>query len=607
MDRIDSYIQQTFAKFRDVPEIQAQKEEMADHLRDRIADAIGQGKSEKEAFASATAAISDAMPDLEQTLAGFLRPEFQRDGKPKPNTKEIYINFYRYHRAMMLMFAMALLTLLMILISEPLTHQKQWDWCRLVGGATAWFNLFLGIHVVYCITAYLLKPNHIRRVSVSPWKLMAKYGIGVFLMITIWLVFCYTEVSPNDIDRVFRFLLFFLLFYSVFFVAFSCLGWFRQHRYVKAPDITQDTPLAKWGVLLTAVFLAINLIASQMMLFQIVGFIRQEYEYGGPYNSVVMRINELLDNEKQLQQQLRDKQDELNAVRMEQSYWPRNAEIVGETMERSPMFSMNPPEVFINRQNGSMLKEGTAAQVFDPVTYRPLWSVPGIKGDYKIIDMGIRFIPVPEGPGGSSDVMMGSMMPSDGMMMGGMGAMGSMGMTPSGGMMMDGMSAMGGGSGVGPPPDLPERKEHQLALDSDFPATDLAENVICARQFPFEEYKLGMIQAAAPETVEPGETFPVRIGVGNLDAKNAKLLLTVGYDDGLQQEAIPTGSTLFLGFVGAREYREYKTDFTAVPDANGNHNNDHNGEHTLRLTLRNESGQVIAETEVVIKISPQPQ
>jgi len=145
----------------------------------------------------------------------------------------------------------------------------------------------------------------------------------------------------------------------------------------------------------------------------------------------------------------------------------------------------------------------------------------------------------------------------------------------------------GSSSGSIEPPDP---KDHTLALDSDFPATELAENVICARAFPFEEYKLGMIQAVAPETVGDGETFCVRLGIGNLDAQNAKLLLTVAYDDGLQQADIPSGATLFLGFVGSREYREYTTAFTASAD----------GEHTIRLTLRNESGQVIAETKVTV-------
>jgi len=152
------------------------------------------------------------------------------------------------------------------------------------------------------------------------------------------------------------------------------------------------------------------------------------------------------------------------------------------------------------------------------------------------------------------------------------------------------MSGMGGiNFGSNEPPKV-QPKEHTLTLDSDFPVTDLAENVICARQFPFEEYRLGMIQAVAPETVAGGESFPLRLGIGNLDAKNAKLLLTVEYDDGLQQADIPSGATLFLGFIGSHEYREYKADFTALT----------NGERTIRLTLRNESGQVIAETGVTV-------
>ena len=156
-------------------------------------------------------------------------------------------------------------------------------------------------------------------------------------------------------------------------------------------------------------------------------------------------------------------------------------------------------------------------------------------------------------------------------------------------------------SSFGPMPngefvEPPKPKEHTLSLDSDFPVTDLTDKTICARQFPFEEYKLGMIQAVAPETVANGETFTVRLGIGNLDKRNAKLLLTVEYDDSLHQEFIPSGATLFLGFVGSQEYREFKADFTAQSDSSAQSD----GEHSIRLKLHNESGTVIAETNVMV-------
>ena len=592
MDRIDSYIQQAFAKFQDVPEIQAQKEEMADHLRDRIADAIGQGKSEKDAFASATAAMSDAMPDLEQTLAEFLRPEFKHGVKqqPKPNTKEIYINFYRYHRAMMLMFVMAVFTLMMILLSDSFVRQMRWKWIDNLMGVTAYFNVFVGIFVVFTIVAYILKPRHVKRVSVSARTLLIKYGIGVFLITTITLVQWYATIFPDDSDQAFTMLLCFLLFYSAFFLIFCCLGWYRQSRYMKAPDVTQDTSLAKWGLLLSAVFLTVNLFVILAYMNMIGLNIRQDYEHGGPYNSVVMYNNQLQQDVKEAREQLRVSRDELHALQEDQFYKPRNGDIVGEQADNlpmtffSPMASIHPPVVYLDRQNNSsVLKDGMAAGVYDSrrhATNQQLWTVHGLKGDFKIIDTGIRFLP--DMPGGSSSMGM-----SSGMMMGpGMGMMGGDMMGSSmGGMMSGGMGSF----------DPPERKEHTLTLDGEFPASDLAENVICARQFPFEEYKLGMIQAVVPETVADGETFPLRLGVGNLDASNAKLLLTVEYDDGLQQNDIPSGATLFLGFIGSHEYREYKTEFTLHADSTPT-----DGKHTIRLTLRNESGLVIAETKVTV-------
>jgi hypothetical protein len=634
MDRIDSYIRQAFAKFQDVPEIQAQKEEMTDHLRDRIADAIGQGKSEKEAFDSATVTMSEAMPDLEQTLATFLRPEFrpefQNGEKLKPHTKEVYINFYRYHRAMMLMFALALFTLAMILIGESYAHEKQWPWCENLLGLTVYSNLIIGIYVVCSIVAYIVKPDHIKRVSVSLWKLLAKYGIGVFLITVIvflqWYATIYSNIrSSYDVDGIFLFCFFLLLFYSVFFIVFSCLGWFRQHRYMKAPDVTQDTSLAKWGLVLSAVFFTVFLIISQMFQARILGFVRQEYEHGS-HGSVVIRINELLNNERRLQDQLRDTVKHLEVARWAELYMPGNARIVGDPMEYSPMTSLVPPVVHLNRKN-PMLKEGLAAQVYGDSAIGIIWRVPGFKGEYKIIDTRNPFLPTfnMSSMGGSGmSGMTGMGMSSDVSMMGGMGgdippidvppmAAGMMGepqmsdssavqipMPMAAGMVAEPQMMVG----VGMPPGeivampvgggmgyvLPEPKEHTLTLDSDFPAADLTESVICARRFPFEEYKLGMIQAVAPETVGSGETFCVRLGIGNLDAKNAKLLLTIEYDDTVQQEFLPSGSTLFLGFVGTREYREYKADFTAQTS----------GEHTIRLTLRNESGQMIAETKVTV-------
>ena len=600
MDRIDSYIRQAFAKFQDVPEIQAQQEEMADHLRDRIADAMGQGKSEKEAFDAATRAMSDAMPDLEQTLAGYLRPEFRPESqtgkKPKPHTKEIYINFYRYHRAMMLMFVQVLFTLVVVgLIGVYGEIYKQWErWTGNLTGIAFYFNLFMGIFVIWSVAVYHLKPLHTKRVSAGVWELLAKYGIGFVLITAIVLIQWYATIFPDDHDAIFQLLLIFLLFYSVSFILFSCLGWFRQQRYTKAPDIEQDTPLARWGLMLTGVCWIVILLPLLISVYR-----SNEKEYRDrPYQEGLQSdINRLQQELGNCSDRLENAQRQLNAEMGPSYYIPSDGRIHFESMPMLPgAFPTMPispiPMIPTNYKGQPILKKGMWADIFDPDTRASLWRIHGENRDYKIIDTEWRFQKM------SSDMVGGGMA-----MMGGGMAMMSGGMGMSGGSSSSGMGGFGGGSIVPPEPI-----EHQLTLDSDFPATDLAENVICAREFPFEEYKLGMIQAVAPETVAGDESFPLRLGVGNLDAKNAKLLLTVEYDDGLQQADIPSGATLFLGFVGSHEYREYKVDFTVqksdaaaeTPESASQQVDSPANEHTIRLTLRNESGQVIAETQVVV-------
>ena len=588
MDRIDSYIQQAFAKFRDVSEIQAQKEEMADHLRDRIADAIGQGKSEKEAFASATAAMSDAMPDLEQTLAEFLRPEFKTGVKPKPHTKEIYINFYRYHRAMMLMCVQVLFTLMLLGVCEVYVdvNNQHWEqWSGILIGMAGWFDLLMGIFIIYSIAAYIINPRKIKQVSMSPWTLMVRFCIGAVLIIILTLIFWYAFLFPDDADQAFQLLVPFLVFYTAFFIIFCCLGWFRQHRYMKEPDVTQDTALAKGGLILAAVFLLIGLAP----LLGLVDMHNRAFYHDRPYYEGVRNENNQLQYElDNCSTSLEHAQRQLNAE-TGPSYYAimPNASIIADGI---PSILQQPPlSIPANYKGSSPLREGMWAHISDPDTHYPLWQVHGTNRDYKIIDAQWQWQ-------GQGNTMSAPSMMGGGMVMPGAGGLSGMGTMSGSSNPMSGMMMGSGMAGIMVGDSQPpERKEHTLTLDGDFPATDLAENVICARQFPFDEYKLGMIQAVAPETVGVGETLPLRLGIGNLDARNAKLLLTLEYDDGLQQDAIPSGATLFLGFIGSREYREYKTAFTVATDA----------EHRFRLTLRNESGQVIAETDVVVNRSPE--
>ena len=322
----------------------------------------------------------------------------------------------------------------------------------------------------------------------------------------------------------------------------------------------------------------------------------------GKYNSIRDAIQaqtqeNLSPEVDQLRQRTTYLENELVAARLmleaetgELAKLPRNAMLIGDDMLASPWGHLDGAMNYIvhspvisPKQKGDPIKPGEAASVyeFEPLQY-PLWIVPGSKSGYIILNTTV--------PERSESYMMPSM---PGMMGGGMGGFVQYGV---------GISPRYNRMGIHKPTEIvnftlfqPDPQEHTLTLDGEFPASDLAENVICARQFPFEEYKLGMIQAVVPETVAGGETFSLRLGVGNLDARNAKLLLTVEYDDGLQQNDIPSGATLFLGFIGSHEYREYKTEFTLHADGSPT-----DGKHNIRLILRNESGQIIAECKVTV-------
>lgn len=547
MDRIDSYIQEAFAKFRDVPEIQAQKEEMADHLRDRIRDAIAGGKSEKEAFDSVTSTVGDSMSDLEQTLAEFLRPEFRNGERPKPKTKGIYINFYRYHRAMMLLFAQILFTL--TIFAMFVKYLK----INLLGLAM-WVNLGMGVFIVYSIAAYMWNPYRIKRVSVSVWRLLSKFVFGVLVIFTGVLLFSlFLGMEYSDFDSAMGCLFCFLLFYLVFFIVFSTLGWFRQSRYMFAPDAKQDTPLAKWGLLLTTVFFVVLIIPVLFVLGHLIHRIHLEQQNPGQaYDMSSMGSMNAIPNSpaSNLEEQLKDMQNRLKAATGEGIELPRDGFLM-PILDDNPhpmdgMGGMNARGLTpANQQNFPplRLKNGQATSLMINTGQR-IWQVPGMRQDFQIQDSRHTFSNYPPRTG------------------------------------------MGGGMGM-----VPEPKLRELSLDGDFPATDLTDMTVCARNFPFEDYKLGMIRAVAPEAVAADETFPVRIGLGNLDGKNAKLLLTVEYDETLEQEHIPSGSTLFLGFLAGLEYREFKLDMHAKND----------GPHEIRLQLRNESGQVIAETTVTVE------
>ena len=574
MDRIDSYIHEAFAKFQDVPEIRAQKEEMADHLRDRIRDAIAGGKSEKEAFDSVTRTVGESMPDLEQTLAEFLRKEFRNGEKPKPKTKEIYINFYRYHRAMMLLFAQILFTLIVLVMCEFILHRIDiqpnvlQQWIRDIHGLIFWFNFAIGIHVVYSIAAYMWNPCRVKRVSVSLLRLLGKFVLGAIVVFIATLIFFATIVASLYIDYMLRLLLSFLIFYAVFFVIFSLLGWFWQSRYIFAPDRSQDTLLAKCGLMFTTVFLVVLTMFMLMGMGNHLHYITMERQFGGSFG-LAKRIQDLTESENNLRSQLQDTQNRLQnsqirtyAVTGDYSEFPRDGFLkpIVDDDNPDPMDGRISLEAMpANQQIPQFrLKNGQAACIWDENDER-IWMPPGIRQDYQIEDTRRPTFSFSAPMTSSSNMDISMFMP------------------PSGGM------------GIIEVAETRKPRLHELSLDSDFPATDLAEQIICARNFPFEEYKLGMIQAVAPRAVIQG-TFPVRIGVGNLDAKNAKLLLTLEYDETLEQELISSGSTLFLGFLAANEYREYKFDMRVKE----------NGPHEIRLQLRNESGQVIAETKVTV-------
>lgn len=207
MDRIETYVKEAFAKFKDLSEIQAQKEEMSDHLRDRIRDAISQGASEKKAFEAVTADLSDSMGDLEQTLSEFLRDEYRQENivKPKPETKEIHVNLFRYHGTFLTLFVEALVVLTVLL---SVGHQ----YFQLPGisqGVDANFNVqgilyvliwTASFHVIISIIRYAVAPLKTKRIPVGPLGIVSLIPVLETVLIALVLPLCifFAFISNNS-------------------------------------------------------------------------------------------------------------------------------------------------------------------------------------------------------------------------------------------------------------------------------------------------------------------------------------------------------------------------------------------------------------------------
>ncbi|MDR1492341.1 MAG: hypothetical protein LBT05_06445 [Planctomycetaceae bacterium] len=577
MDRIDISIQEAFAKFQDAPEIRAQKEEMADHLRDRIRDAIQQGKSEKEAFAEATAAVAESMTDLEQTLSQFLQPEFRNDKKrnqipTKLNSKEIYINYYRYHRAIMLMFAEILLCLTVLFLCVLINDISGAYFDPELAVApllviTLCTECLLSVFVIYSVVAYMRNPNRVKSVLITWQDWLKRFLLGAVLLLIANMLFFYTldsELFKREFFVPTSVYLFCLAFYTFFFILFSVWGWMRRGRYTTPPDTGQNQPLARWGILLTAISLGALFIPT---LLETRHLLIINNKYANLVNHEIMDYQRLQKSEqnlsqqvKILSQQLETTQNQLIAVSGEhmripdamilaQGESPDNL-LIDQSIRHKINFRFNSSRLVSAKNENILFKradtfpENSARSIIDANGIF-VWSVPGINADYNIIPN--RHIPpynlLPILPFGSE-------------------------------------------------PSLEKTEKYALSLKSDFPAHDLTDRMICARSFPFEEYKLGMIHAVAEENVEPNKRFYVKVGVGNLLSENAKLLLTVKYDSGLRQQYIPSDSMLFLTFLKAREYREYAIEMIATTP----------GEHKIQFQLRNGSGQILAETSATANV-----
>lgn len=603
MDRIEVYVDGVFAKFKDSPEIRAQKEEMSDHLRDRLRDAVSQGKSEKEAFEAVTADLSESMADLEQSLAEYLRDEYrQRPAKlPEPKTKEIPINLFRYHGALLTLFLETLI-LLVVLLCVGFTL---FPIPGITPGLAASFNveglllclvLAASFHFVVSMIRYAFRPMKMKTVRTGPLGLLATIPFletGVIALgLTFWLFMLDPLVDP----------LMFVALIAAWLLILHFLEsvWIRllnRKRYENDLPLPQELPLLKSLLVLLALIFPVVLhqafsyahgIADSRSAYESMD--RERAAHRESYDNIFKlrqkektnhwehaRVQDAaLKREKELYTGAPGKgkmglddglpyeglvipfyTEEQKAKFME---WMRKfEERKREFEERGTAPGVGPPEPkryateSIKMRNG--LEAGSVVTLYrsKELQNEISWMPPATsdRSEWRVVKTS-DYLKIPRWCSTVEEAKAA----------------------------MEAVESL---------------SEHTLSVFSTFPtAGSLEERPICAMNFPFEEYPLAKIEADAKLfTKDDGPyagSITMKVGIANYCQRPQKMLLTVEYEGDLVNEDIPSGSTLYLAFFGRYEYREYMVNGFGLKDRETQE------EYEVKFTLRNEWGQVLATT-----------
>ncbi|MDR1959594.1 MAG: hypothetical protein LBQ54_11240 [Planctomycetaceae bacterium] len=559
MDRIESYIEKAFEKFEDIPEIRAQKEEMTDHLRDRIHDAIHHGMSEKEAFHTVTAQVGESMADLEQTLQEYLRPEYRNlpekktSATAKPQEKVLYVNLYRYHRSIVLLLGEFLTAiLLLITVNYRLAPEINPDFIDFLLFTYFIFLVVLSLGIILSVLMYVLHPFATKRVTPSVSAMLKKFFLGFAVISAVFVIpSSWPGLGERDFVECTGHFLWTTFFYTLIYFMSVCLGWWRLMHYTQAPHPKQDAPLIKTGLIFAAVLFPVLAISTGVNIHgrvsQIVSLHHSERGY-------LEQIDKLRYENHKLENMIQGNGNiQINR--------PIRA-LVSPAQHTSA--SPVPMGNFDGAGNMSgmdmMSSEGMSSTSSGKITTIQPAGMPQNTASYYRISPFMMF-------GMKEPVRIFTLEKSE------------RSITPPSGMGME----------------LPVffNKEHKLSFEEAFPAEPLdtfricRENNVEVRPIPFAEWKQGKIMTLFKKD-ESGKNILVRTGIANLSRRAEKLLLTLEYSDGLTHEKYPTGTTLFLDGFHSCEYREFETLFQIHEDIS-----EEPDDQTLELTLRYENGLIL--------------
>lgn|GEM_PF-4090071 len=599
MDRIASYIEQVFAKFQDVPEIRAQKEEMADHLRDRIHDAMNRGMGEKEAFESVTGTMSESMSDLEQTLGEHLRKEYCGGNlaKPipvKPESKEIYINFYRFHRVFFIFIGQLLLTIpLIVTMSNRIPLNPSIDAQM---GLLCFAIVGLSLAMIFSVCAYVLHPLRIKRVSTDvPWLLLKFLGYLMLFLGLFFLPLLYGRVSfdPYNTDAWITMcgnLFAIFVITTILYFMTAWLGWWNIEQYTKAPNPRQDSPMVKVGLIGLAVAYPVVVFC---LLFSI-----------GDSQSEMMTLKSSVDANRQQQAgEISRLQNDINRLHGDIN------RLLGFSPINRPIHAVAGPDI---RDQQTGLPPSSPPGMMGAMGMSGSMGGFGMNGSVEMSPMGGPMMsgpPIPQPPGQfirDNDPFIRMSFPGFRESIVVMKANPELKTTPSGMFSMSANNGSGMGSGgmssssSGMGGMLPGQKfrvfdiPHELSWGDSFPVEKLDTLKICmddghpTKIIDFKARKLGKITAAFSHD-EASKTITARLGIANLETRNRELLLTMEYGDGLSHEKYPSGTTFYLDVFAAQEYREFEMPPLAIikPVV------EFAEQKTITFTLRNREGLVL--------------